>query len=146
MARHNFKELMIWKRSIGLAKITYSALKEFPAQDANTLGFQIKKSAISISSNIAEGAGRNSDAEFHYFLGVAKGSLYELHSQIILAQELKLMMESSTIEIIAEIETLALMIQSFQEKIKTDSSKFNGAKEPFANYQNINYSAYSDFN
>lgn len=144
--RHNFKELLIWKKSVGLAKTTYTALKKFPVQDANTLGYQIRKSAISISSNIAEGAGRNSDSEFFYFLGVAKGSLYELHSQVILANELELMDKTTSSNLIKEIEALTPMIQSFQDKIKPNNNKPYATKEPFTIYLNKDEPSFIDCN
>ena len=85
---HKLKDLKVWKKSIELAKEVYLKLPAFPEEEKYNLISQIRRSAISASSNIAEGAGRNSNNEFKHFLGIANGSLYELHTQLILTKEI----------------------------------------------------------
>lgn len=87
---HNIKELKVWRKSIELSTDIYKAMINFPADEKYGLTSQIKRSAISIPSNIAEGAGRNSNKEFIYFLGIANGSCFELLTQIVIAMKLEL--------------------------------------------------------
>ena len=70
---HNLKELNIWKKAMVLALEVYKVVSDFPKDEKYGLTSQIKRSAISIPSNIAEGAGRNHDKEFLQFLGIANG-------------------------------------------------------------------------
>lgn len=84
----NYHTLDVWKASRTLAVSTYRATTEFPPEERFGLTSQMRRAAVSVMSNIAEGAGRGSDAEFRTFLHIARGSLYELESQCMLAQEL----------------------------------------------------------
>jgi four helix bundle protein len=85
---HNLKELKIWSKAIDLATEIYKLTAEFPKEEKYGLTSQIRRSAISVPSNIAEGAGRNSDKEFVYFLGVSNGSSYELQTQLVIHETL----------------------------------------------------------
>jgi four helix bundle protein len=77
---HKLEELTIWKKSIELSKQVYLICQKLPQDEKFGLISQLKRSAISIPSNIAEGAGRNSNKEFIQFLGIANGSSYELQT------------------------------------------------------------------
>ena len=83
----NHKDLEVWKHSIGLAKAVYELSGDFPPSELYGLTAQMRRSAVSISSNIAEGAARGTDKEFIYFLHIALGSLAELDTQYILSKE-----------------------------------------------------------
>ncbi|HYV94726.1 MAG TPA: four helix bundle protein [Chitinophagales bacterium] len=83
-----FKELNVWKEGIELVKMVYKATGSFPKEEIYALTSQVKRSSVSLPSNIAEGAGRNTDKEFNNFLGIANGSCCELETQIIIAHEL----------------------------------------------------------
>lgn len=85
---NQFKELKIWQDSIDLAVDVYKLTKSFPSDEKFGLVSQINRSVISISSNIAEGAGRNNQKEFRQFLGIAQGSACEAESQLIVSQKL----------------------------------------------------------
>ncbi len=84
---HKVEDLKIWKKSIDLAKSVYQLTSQLPSNEKYGLVSHIKRSAISVSSNIVEGAGRNSSKEFKHFLSIANGSCYELHTQLILVIE-----------------------------------------------------------
>ena len=84
------RNLMIWKKAMDLAKVVYLLTNDLPGSEQYGLISQIKRCSVSIASNIAEGAGRNSNKEFKHFLGIANGSCYELQTQLILIIELKL--------------------------------------------------------
>ena len=104
-------------KSIDLAKVIYLLVAELPKDEKFGLTSQIKRSAVSIPSNIAEGAGRNSQKEFKHFLSIANGSAYELQTQLILLEELKLVSKNKiqpAIELCIEIQK---MNYSFQKKL-----------------------------
>jgi len=81
----NHKDLNVWKKSIDLVDIIYKMTKSFPKEELYCLTSQIRRSAISVPSNIAEGAARSSKKEFIQFLYIALRSLSELETQIIIA-------------------------------------------------------------
>jgi len=85
---HNLNELKIWEKSMKITEAVYKISTTFPDDEKYNLTSQVRRSAVSIPSNIAEGAGRNSDNEFKHFLGVANGSLYELQTQVMLICQL----------------------------------------------------------
>ena len=82
---NNYKDLKIWQKSVDLAVKIYEVTKRFPKEEIYGLTSQIRRSAVSIPSNIAEGSGRNSKQEFLNFLGISHGSSYELDTQLIIA-------------------------------------------------------------
>ena len=114
---HNLKELKIWIKSMELVKKVYLLIPEIPKDEKYGLIDQIKRCAISIPSNIAEGAGRNSKKEFAHFLGIANGSSFELYTQIKLLENLNLVKHSSIIEIFVDIEEIQKMIFSFKKML-----------------------------
>lgn len=87
---HKIEDLIIWKKSIELTKAIYIIASEIHPDERYGLISQIKRSSVSIASNIVEGAGRNSNKEFKQFLSISNGSCFELQTQLILLQELKL--------------------------------------------------------
>jgi len=84
----SYNDLITWQKGIELVKEVYKAAQSFPKEEIYGLTSQIRRSAVSIPSNIAEGHARNTTGEFIQFLGIAKGSLAELDTQIIIAAEL----------------------------------------------------------
>jgi len=84
----SYNDLITWQKGIELVKEVYKATQSFPKEEIYGLTSQIRRSAVSIPSNIAEGHARNTTGEFIQFLGIAKGSLAELDTQIIIAAEL----------------------------------------------------------
>lgn len=85
---HNYKELKIWQRSVELTTTVYSITQNFPKSEQYGLVQQIRRAVVSISSNIAEGAGRKTNKEFGYFLNIAYRSLHELETQLIISVNL----------------------------------------------------------
>ncbi len=112
-----YKNLHIWQKSMDLVDIIYSLTKNFPKEEIYGLTNQIRRSAISISSNIAEGAGRNSDAQFSNFLSYSNGSTLELETQLIISKRQGYIKESDLIEITKLIEDIQKMNYKLQNKL-----------------------------
>lgn len=89
----NYRDLDAWQASRTLTVLTYTATEQLPQAERFGLTAQMRRAAVSIMSNIAEGCGRGTDAQFRTFLRIARGSLYELESQAILANDLGFMTE-----------------------------------------------------
>lgn len=87
---HRLEDLKIWNKAMTVAEKTYLLSAHFPSEEKFGLTSQIRRSAISVPSNIAEGAGRITRGEFKNFLGIANGSSYELFTQLILSYRLDL--------------------------------------------------------
>ncbi len=83
-----YKDLLIWQKAIKLVILVYQCLDDFPKEELYGLQSQIKRTVVSIPSNIAEGWGRNSKQSYIQFLRISKGSLFELETQLIIAKEL----------------------------------------------------------
>jgi four helix bundle protein len=89
MARpKSYRDLIAWQKAMALAKCAYLCTESLPWREAYGLADQIRRAAVSIPSNIAEGYGRLSDLQFRHFLGNARGSLCELRTQVELATDL----------------------------------------------------------
>ncbi|WP_313385543.1 four helix bundle protein [Chishuiella sp.] len=117
---HKIEDLIIWKKSIELVKQVYLICEKLPQDEKFGLISQIKRSVISISSNIAEGAGRNSNREFIHFLSITNGSSYELMTQIVLCIELDILKKTDTEKVINLINEIQKMNYVFQQKLKSN--------------------------
>ena len=84
----DYKELIVWQKTIKLVENIYKEVREFPKYETYVLSDQIRRAVISVPSNIAEGSGRNTTKEFIQFLYIALGSTCELETQMIIANKL----------------------------------------------------------
>jgi four helix bundle protein len=116
-AVHNLKELKIWNKAIDLSIEVYKATADFPADERFGLVSQSRRAAVSIPSNIAEGAGRNSPKEFTNFLGIANGSSYELQTQLVISNRLNLLNDEKLDSLLKQIDELQKMNYSFQNTL-----------------------------
>ena len=82
------RELIVWQRSIQLSLAVYKLTAKFPKEELYGLTSQMRRAAVSIPSNIAEGYGRGARGEYKQFLGIARGSTLELETQLVIANEL----------------------------------------------------------
>ena len=117
--RHNYRELEIWNEGIELAKIVYQMTLEFPKEEIYGLTSQIRRCAVSIPSNIAEGCGRDSTKDFNHFLAIATGSSYELETQLILAKELGYISADKMAPVLQKLDVLQKKIYRFKQKINS---------------------------
>lgn len=115
---HKYKELKLWQKSIDLVTRIYLTTKSFPETEKFGLISQINRAAVSIPSNIAEGAGRNSDKEFLQFLSIAHASSFELETQLIISKNLNYLSVEELELLIIQIEEVQKMNYSIQSKFK----------------------------
>ena len=90
MKAQSFRDLVVWKRAMELTVAVYRLTQEFPREEMYGLTSQVRPSVVSVPSNIAEGQGRLSVGEFRQFLGIARGSNFEVQTQLEIARALKL--------------------------------------------------------
>jgi four helix bundle protein len=106
---HDYKQLALWKKSMVLVNDIYNILNYFPDFEKFALSNQIRRSVISIPSNIAEGAGRLSNNEFKLFLGYANGSCYELDTQLLIAFNQKYLSEETFMQLEEKVKDIQKM-------------------------------------
>jgi len=113
------ESLTVWQKSVELVEEIYRLTQNFPTEEKFGLVSQMRRSAVSIPSNISEGYGRRSDGEFLQFLGMSRGSLCELETQIIIAQKLGFLKNNQ--DLLEKISEIHKMIHAFSRKIKQNS-------------------------
>jgi four helix bundle protein len=86
----DYRDLIVWQKAIDLTVCIYNLTRSLPKDEIYGLSSQMRRASVSIASNIAEGRGRLSPAEFRHFLGLAQGSTYELQTQLVVANSLRL--------------------------------------------------------
>jgi four helix bundle protein len=115
-SKHNFRELKVWRDSVDLCTLIYKLSAQLPSTENFGLKSQIQRSAVSISSNIAEGSGRGSDKEFIHFLNIAKASSFELETQLVIVEKI---FELEVKEVILKIIEIQKMISGLQKSLTT---------------------------
>ena len=115
---HNFKDLKVWRKSIDLAVEVYKATSLLPDDEKYGLISQMKRCSVSISSNIAEGSGRGSSAQFKYFLNISQGSAFELETQLIISNKLELLDDELAENLIDKTMEIQKMIYALDKSIK----------------------------
>ncbi|MBK9565566.1 MAG: four helix bundle protein [Saprospiraceae bacterium] len=113
----DYKKLQIWERSHAIVLEIYKLSKEFPKEELYGLTSQLRRSSVSISSNIAEGCGRNSDAELARFLVIAMGSAAEAEYQLLLAKDLGYMDDVIYKKLDDELNQIRKMLNAFIKKV-----------------------------
>ena len=115
---HQFKELLIWKKSRFFCSEIYSATSLFPVDEKFGLTNQLRRSAVSIPSNIAEGSSRNSNKDFARFLEIAIGSAYEMETQLLIACDLGFLQIDSMNSLISQLQEIIKMVSKFKSTLK----------------------------
>jgi four helix bundle protein len=113
MGMHNFRELRIWQRSMDLAEAIYKITATFPKEERFGLVSQLNRCAVSVPSNISEGAGRATNKQFKHFLEFSMGSCNELQTQFELANRFNYITKDSLDKIIVEALQVYKMILAF---------------------------------
>ncbi|POS01202.1 four helix bundle protein [Flavobacterium croceum DSM 17960] len=115
----SYKDLLIWEKGIEIVALTYKIVSSFPKDELYALSSQIKRSSISIPSNIAEGYGRQSTQNYIQFIKIARGSLCELETQLLVAKKLDFIQDEKLFsELINQITEESKMINSFLNKLE----------------------------
>jgi four helix bundle protein len=113
----SYKDLEVWKLSIELVKEIYQITEKFPPSEIYGLTNQMRRAAVSIPSNIAEGQERNSVKEFRQFLAIALGSVAEIETQLIIAKEIDYLTEAEVEPFMAIIDRLRKMTRGLIKSI-----------------------------
>lgn len=114
---HNLTELKIWNKAIDFAVDVYTATSNFSQDERFGLISQLRRASVSIPSNIAEGAGRNSKKEFCNFLGIANGSSYEVQTQLVISNKLGFLKDEVLNDLLKRLDELQKMNYSFQQML-----------------------------
>lgn len=115
----SYRDLDVWNKSFKLAALVYEVTKVFPKEEIYGLSSQMRRAAVSLPSNIAEGSKRGTKKDFCQFLRIAQGSGAELETQILLAKQLEYISEKDFIVTIKLIEDVMRMLTVFVKKLST---------------------------
>lgn len=116
---HNFTDLIVWQKAHDLVLLVYSETKPFPKEEIFGLTSQMRRAAISVSSNIAEGFGRKSYKEKIQFYSISLGSLYELENQIYISKDLNYLSAPSSVKLLEQVSLVQRLLNAFISKSKT---------------------------
>lgn len=115
---HQFKELKVWQKGKNLVKDIYLATKDFPKDEIYGITSQIRRSAVSIPANIAEGCGRNTNPDLSRFFDIANGSAFELETLLILSGDLGFISDVELIELDSKLQEIQKMIYNFKQSLQ----------------------------
>jgi four helix bundle protein len=129
MARaKDFHDLIVWQKAMGLARFVYAVTQDFPKAEMFGLQSQIRRAAVSIAANIAEGHGRLTDMQFRHFLGNSRGSLCELQTELELARDLGFLQTQSFDSILESSYEVARLLNGLIASMPVSST--NSASRP----------------
>ena len=115
---HNYKELTVWKKSVDLAVKIYQESDLFPNDEKYGMISQVRRSSVSIPSNIAEGSGRSTDKDFNNFLAYSYGSSCELETQLIISNRVGLLEDEKFDDLNNDIQDIQKMLFSLRKSLK----------------------------
>lgn len=118
-----FRDLIVWQKAMVLVTNVYRASSEFPKSEQYGLSSQLRRCAVSIPSNIAEGFGRDSTNDYLRFLSIANGSLYESQTQLEIARNLEFLNEQQFTQLFEQAREIERMLSSLIRKLKEQSGK-----------------------
>ena len=113
-----YRELVAWQKAMKFVTEIYAATQRFPSEERYGLTNQLRRAAVSIPSNIAEGQARFSQKEFHHFLSQARGSLVEIETQLLIARELKYLQPAKADSLLAAADELGRVLNGLIASIK----------------------------
>lgn len=116
----NYKELIVWHKSVDLVTEIYSYTKHFPKEELYSLTNQIRRSSISIPSNIAEGHSRRSQADYIQFLKIARGSCAEFETQLMISKNLNYLSINDFAHLSEKSEEIAKMLNALITKLQAN--------------------------
>ena len=113
----DFKKLIVWQKAMDIVVATYTLTQKLPTSEIYGLSNQMRRAAVSVPSNIAEGQSRNSDKEFAQFLTIARGSLSELETQLHICARVNFLSDSDIAEVITNIKEVGKMLRTLITKL-----------------------------
>jgi len=119
----SYKELVVWQKSMALVTEVYAATATFPREELFGLTSQLRRSAVSVPSNIAEGQGRATKGEFIQFLAHARGSLFELETQVLIAGELSYLSSEFQGRLMEKVQEAARILNGLLTSLGASSRK-----------------------
>lgn len=119
MKTRRFRDLLVWQHSMSLAREVYAVTSDFPRNEIFGLTGQLRRAALSVPSNIAEGHGRLTDKSFAAFLGQARGSLFEVETQLELASSLGYMPAEKLLPFLEQCEKITRMLNALLKTLRT---------------------------
>jgi four helix bundle protein len=117
-----FKDLLVWQKAMNLTTKVYQIVKKLPKEERYSLSDQMRRAAVSIPSNIAEGYGRHTPKEYVRFLSIARGSAFELETQLLACEQIHYLSASDIQPHLAIISELTKMLSSLIHKILSINS------------------------
>jgi four helix bundle protein len=114
----SYKDLIVWQRSMNVVEFIYKLTDDFPPKESFGLVSQMRRAAVSIPSNIAEGYGRQSKGSYTQFLSIARGSLFELETQLEICIRLKYVQQAESEKLLLEMTEISKMLSSLISKIR----------------------------
>ncbi len=120
MARH-YKELVVWQRAMDLVTEVYRVTERFPKHERFGLISQVRRAAVSVPSNIAEGQGRVSVGEFKQFLGHARGPLFEVETQVLIARNLEIVSKDGIQRLCELVDEVGRLINGLIRSLDTSN-------------------------
>ena len=119
---HNYNNLQIWQSGMDLAQAIYQTCDNLPNHEKYGLISQMQRAAVSIPSNIAEGAGRPTNKDFSHFIGIAIGSAFELYTQVLLAERIGYIDIVTKDRLISMIDKMQKMLIGYKKKLDSTPS------------------------
>jgi len=113
-----YRDLKVWEKAMDLVEQVYGLTRKFPSEEMYGLTSQIRRAAVSVPSNIAEGHGQGSSAAFSRFLSIALGSLKEVETQTLIAERLKYIATEESSELLAQSDQIGKMITGLKKSLK----------------------------
>jgi len=122
MAIKDYRELIVWQKAMGLVELLYRRTRLFPKEELYGLTSQMRRAAVSIPSNITEGQGRRTTRDFVHFLSIARGSLKELETQILISHRLCYINEEQQLELVSATEEVGRLISGLNKSLNQRNS------------------------
>ena len=117
MSLYNFKDLIVWQKAMQIVKVVYMLVRKLPKEETYSLSDQMRRAAVSIPSNIAEGNERRSRKEYINFLSIAKGSKAELQTQLLICVDIGYLSESDIFEVNKLLDEVGKMLNTMINKL-----------------------------
>jgi four helix bundle protein len=118
MAIQSDRELIVWQKAMDLVEAIYRATVEFPREEIYGLTAQVRRAAVSIASNIAEGQGRNTTRDFLHFLSIAQGSVKEVETQVLIAERLAYVTKQCGSRLVEQTTEVGRLLNGLSNSLK----------------------------